>query len=244
MGIEGTYSTNLSTQAMSAAFSAAPADLGMQVDLLDPESLLAFFEMKMGDAKGQLNALIQRQEKVNERVNVLQSLEAKLAGYPEGFKPGDQGWQEFVSAARQAQEALGVQSKEGKDIQAMLDAATKPTMTDKRFDDPQAAFAEAAKHGTSVRFGAPAGPTGLDQGLTGWIAQVPNGPAKGLSKEDTQKLVSQTKAFREGLQSDQQIQMIRVQQAVEQCSQLVNLASNIMRKLNDMAMAPINNMRG
>jgi hypothetical protein len=120
------YSQNIPTEVTSVALSAPPIDLGMQVDMLDPESLLAFFEMKMGDAKGKLNALIQRQEKVNERVNLLQNLEGKLAGYPEGIKPGDQGWDEFVAAARQAQDALGATSQEGKDIQRILDAATKP----------------------------------------------------------------------------------------------------------------------
>lgn len=238
------FGPNVPTELTSVGLSASPIDLGAQVDMLDPESLLAFFEMKMGDAKGQLNALIARQEKVNERVTLLQRFEGAIAGYPEGVKPGDPGWEAVLAAAKDAQAALGATSKEGKEIQAIIDAATKPTMVDKRFDDPQVAFAEASKHGTGVRFGMAVGPTGLEQGLTGYIVQVPEGAPKGLAKEDVQKLVSQTKALREGLQSDQQIQMIRVQQAVEQCSQLVNLASNIMRKLNEMAMAPINNMRG
>lgn len=240
------FGPNTATQASIAALTSARVELGVSVDMLDTESMLAFFEMKMGDAKAKLNTLIQEQEAVNARVTTLQSLEAKLSSFAEsGIKPGDPGWDDFVATARQAQEVVGASSKAGQDIQALVDEATKPTIVDVRYDDAFAAKAIADKYGKSIEYGQKIGPTGMEAGPPGWIVeQVPEGPARGLSKEGVGKLIAQTKAFREGMQSDGQIRMIKVQQAVEQSSQLVNLASNIMRKLNEMAMAPINNMRG
>src|SRR5262245_43702270 len=106
MGVETSYSKDIHTTRTEVGLSAPVVDIGMPANMLDPESLLAFFEVQMGRHKGNLNALIQQQENVNQRVAVLQSVEAKLAGHPEGIKPGDAEWEEFVAAARDAQNAL------------------------------------------------------------------------------------------------------------------------------------------
>src|SRR5437762_2588237 len=112
------------TDPMAYATALAKSDevgpvLANDADMLDPETLLAFFEMKMGDAKGKLNGLMQEQDAINARAKVIGNFEAIVSGLTEkGIKPGDEGWDKFVKAANEARDAVGAQTEEGKQIQA------------------------------------------------------------------------------------------------------------------------------
>lgn len=228
--------------AFASAADGPTSPLGIDVNMLDPESMLTFFEMKMSDARGRLNGLMQDQDAINKRVATLQSFEGAMAGYAEtGIKPGDAGWDDFVKSATRARDAVGADTDEGKKVQALLDGAAKPTLVEKTFDDYPTALAAAEKAGTTVNVDV--GPNPMNKPAPKFVVLVPEGRAPGLSADQMKSLQGQMKAVSDGLGNDAQIRMIRIQQGVEQCSQILNLASNVMRKLDEMAMAPINNIR-
>ena len=72
---------------------------------------------------------------------------------------------------------------------------------------------------------------------------IVEGVPVGLDKNDVQSLSGSLKAFRDGLSNDNAMNMISIQSLVEKSSQLTSMCSNLMKKLSDMAMAPINNIR-
>ena len=195
------------------------------VDLLDPEAMLAFFSQQMSNVRGQLAVAMKGQEARNLKAQTIQSLEASLVGFQEkGIKPSDDKWPEFLKTVEEAKVALGEGATKGLD--EMIAKATKPSAQVMGKEDAEA----AVKAGATM------------ENLSPGVYKVSGVPA-GLDKNDVGQFSAQLKAFRDGINNDNAMNMIRVQQLVENSSQLTNMASNIMKKLSDMAMSPINNMR-
>ena len=203
------------------------------VDLLDPESMLAFFNHQMRDVRAQLGIAMKDQTDRNQLANKIQQVEAKLSAFQDkGILPGDPEWDSFQKSAKEAVALLGA-SGAGSSLAAKLDQMAASGKDTKTFDSEADAKAYVKDHGgeahkISVPYSDPV-----------W--------AVGAAERDgnaVKSIVGELKAFRDGIQNDNSVGMIRVQQLVESSSQLTNLCSNIMKKLSDMAMAPINNMRG
>jgi hypothetical protein len=195
-------------------------------DLLDPESMLAFFGQQMREIRGQLAIALRNQEARNRTASSIQQLEAKLVAFQEtGIKPGDADkWPTFVAAVEDARKLLG--PAVGPELDALIAKATKDAPKIMKTEDAQ----KAADAGAHVE----------DAGCGMWL--VTGAPA-GLDKNDVQSFANSLKASRDKITNDNAMNMIGVQQLVESSSQVMNLCSNIMKKLSDMAMAPINNMR-
>ncbi len=206
-------------------------------DATDPESLFAFFQLQMKDARTKLTAMMTEQDARNKRCTQLQQLQATLTKYQEtGVKPGDAGWAEFEQAAKDAVALLG-DSKEAQTIQGMLDKAVAPTPFTRITSDRAEAKKLAKEYGTTFEVNDNAG-------YVTYTVTTLEGPGAGLGKNEVTSLIASLKAHTDGLQTESSMQMIRVQQLVESCSQIVNVCSNTMRKMHDMAMVAINNMRG
>ncbi|MBX3190319.1 MAG: hypothetical protein KF819_25190 [Labilithrix sp.] len=207
----------------------------LEIDLMDPETLLAFFGEQMKDVRGKLAVAMQDQEDRNTRINELGALENKLTAFIEkGITPGDPKWAEFAETAKALQDKLG-DSAAGTQLQDLLAKCLVGQVQVHEFDDPVKCkeFMDArANAGGYFKILSSNDPIRIET----------NAPY-GLDNNEVKRLQDTIKGFRDRLQGDNSMNMIRVQQLVEQSSQIMNLCSNIMKKLNDMAMAPINNMR-
>ncbi len=218
---------------------APPPDID-SADLLDPESLMGFFQLQMRDVQSQLGAMTQDQEARNKRVSQLQAFEAKLTAYQEnGIKPGDPGWDDFVATAQQMKGLLG-DTAAGQTIQQLIDKGTAPTSNIRTYQNKAEADAAAQAAGSQVSTIQMPSNVGS---VTTYQVDTKDGPAAGLDKNDVQSIIQSAKAESDALNADSQMNMIRIQSIVDHSSQLINLCSNIMKKIDDSTMAPINNMR-
>lgn len=202
------------------------------VDLLDPESMMAFFSMQMSNVRGQLSAAMKEQSDRNALATSLQQCEARLSVFAdEGVLPGDPRWDDFERAANDAIAQMGGSEAGGKKLAADLARIKGSGLETKFFETEAEAKAYAKDHGGEAKK----------------IHMYPHdafivAPAE-RDAAAIKGIVGELKAYRDGIQSDNAMNMIRVQQLVENSSQLTNMCSNIMKKLSDMAMASINNMR-
>lgn len=207
---------------------------GINIDVTDPDTLFAFFNAKMKDARSALSTLMATQERQNALCQRLQELQAKLTKYQEdGVKPEDPGWDDFIATMKEAKELLGDTSA-GREIAGLLAKATGPGEQKVEFAitrEKAEAMVKAAGGGHIL-----ASPGGGYSVLTR--------PAAGVEGKEVQSALDTLKAHTSGLQSEGTMTMIRVQQYVEQCSQIVNLCSNVLRKIQDSQMSAINNIRG
>ena len=120
----------------------------------------------------------------------------------------------------------------------MLDKAVAPTAMTRTTTVRAEAKKLAEQYGTAYVT------TEHSPGYFTYTVTTLEGPGAGLGKNEVTSLIASLKAHTDGLQTESSMQMIRVQQLVESCSQIVNVCSNTMRKMHDMAMVAINNMRG
>jgi hypothetical protein len=72
---------------------------------------------------------------------------------------------------------------------------------------------------------------------------MPSATGPGLDGTATKQLGSSLKTLSENLQADNQMDAIRVQELVGRVSQIMSLASNILHKFDEAAMAPIQNVK-
>lgn len=231
----------LGTQFAGAVSTNIP--LAQVLDVTDPESLFQFFQLQMKDVRSKLGAMMLEQDARTKRCGQLQSLAATLTKYQEsGVRPGDEGWAEFAQTAKDAIALLG-DSKEGKAIKDMLDKATAPTPFRRETTSLEEAQAMAAQYGTTYELRESPNASSYS-GMPVYVVETLDGPGPGVGKNEVQGTLASLKAYTDALQSETSMQMIRVQQGIEQCSQIVNVCSNTLRKLHEMAMAAIGNMRG
>lgn len=234
--IGSTTTTQAGDLANQATAVRPPKVTGQDVDLLNPESMMAFFQLQMSDVRQKLGVAMQDQQRRNDIIKTLNSLQSDLAKYKEkGIGPDDPGYANFQAKAQEARALLG-NGIEGTAVGNLLDGAkgggTKEFKVTGTYDAAKAAndYA-AARPGSTVTAGNGA-----------FVVTDPNLP-KTIAKEDIDSVIGQIKGYADSLTADNQMNMIRVQQFVETSSQLTNLCSNIMKKISDSAMAPINNMR-
>lgn len=230
--IGSTTTTQAGDLANQATAVRPPKVTGQDVDLLNPESMMAFFQLQMSDVRQKLGVAMKEQQDRNNIIKGLASLQADLAAYKtKGVGPGDPEWPAFQAKVAQVREALGG-GNAGSALDNLL-AKTAPRTETKSFAkldlEGQAHF--MADH--------------PDFKVTGDDPLTMTGTWKGdrLSTDDVESIIQQVKGHSDSLSADNQMNMIRVQQFVETSSQLTNLCSNIMKKISDSAMAPINNMR-
>jgi hypothetical protein len=205
--------------------------MGPMVDLLDPESMLAFFSMQMRNVRGQLGTAMKEQEGRNQQATAIQRAEARLSDFTEkGILPGDPRWDDFVAAANEAIATLGGPNGAGAKIAADLAQIAGSGKESKIFNSENDAKAYVKDHGGEVMH--------LPAPHNTWVVAPAERDAAAIKG-----MIGELKSFRDGIQNDNAMNMIRVQQLVESSSQLTNMCSNIMKKLSDMAMVSINNMK-
>ncbi|MDB4938396.1 MAG: hypothetical protein JWP87_5368 [Labilithrix sp.] len=213
----------------------AMAAVGASVDLLDPDSMLAFFSAQMTDVRHKLGAAMADQETRNDRIKTLASVESDLIRFKEkGIKPGEPGWETFKADIDKARALMG-DSLEGTKLGELMKKTEEGVIVVQSFK----ADANSAKAMTAYVDAHP----GAEVTSDGEHFNVATGHAQKLDPAEVDSLVQQVKGYRDSLQNDNAMNMIRVQQLVESSSQIMNLCSNIMKKLSDAAMSPINNMR-
>ena len=215
------------------ALAVASATLPLPVDLLDPDSMIAFFSAQMSDVRQKLGAAMADQQTRNDHIKSLASLESDLIRFKEkGIKPGEPGWDTFKADVDQARALMG-DSLEGTKLESLMNK-TKEGVVEARTFSPQ-----QVKQMKEYMEAHPAAEVASD----GSNFTLTSGHGQKLDPNEVDSLVQQVKGYRDSLQSDNAMNMIRVQQLVESSSQVMNLCSNIMKKMSDAAMSPINNMR-
>ncbi len=215
------------------ALAIASAMLAPPVDLLDPDSMIAFFSAQMSDVRQKLGAAMADQQTRNDHIKSLASVESDLIRFKEkGIKPGEPGWETFKADVDQARALMG-DSLEGTKLESLMNKTKEGVVEVKTFD---------AMHAKEMIAYVNAHPgaefTQDDDKMT-----VTTGHGQKLDPNEVDSLIQQVKGYRDSLQNDNAMNMIRVQQLVESSSQVMNLCSNIMKKMSDAAMSPINNMR-
>jgi hypothetical protein len=210
------------------------------LDPTNPDALFAFFKVQMDDARGKLSEAMQQQEVRNENCTQLQSIQGRFTEYEAAapIAPGDPKWDAFLADTQDALKRVGPDTKEGQAIQALLTKAMPPprgTWTSDSLDEARTVSREGGSYviNTSV-------PGKVQYDIT---AAAPATAGAPVTKDQLTSIQEQLKSRTDALQSETSMAMIRVQQYVDQCSQIVSNCSNIMRKLDEMAMAPIQNIR-
>lgn len=217
-------------QGKNAIMAANAALVPMTVDLLDPDSMLSFFSAQMSDVRQKLGAAMNDQETRNDRIKTLAALESDIARFKEkGIKPGDPGFDTFKVDVDKARALMG-DSLEGTKLGELIDSVKPGTEVTFLSQNTNEWLDYKDKHPEAVMWQSDGGHVTFSTG-------------KGLNPAEMDSLVQQVKGYRDSLQNDNAMNMIRVQQLVESSSQIMNLCSNVMKKLSDAAMSPINNMR-
>jgi hypothetical protein len=218
-------------QGPDGAVKAAIAGMTPMIDLLDPESMMAFFSMQMKNVRGQLSTAMKEQQDRNELATSLQKCEARLSVFTEqGIIPGDPRWDDFEAAANEAISLMGGKDGGGSKLADDLAKIKGSGLETKVFGTEADAKAYVKDHGGAVTF--------LPSPHNKFVVAPAERDAVAIKG-----IVGELKAYRDGIQSDNAMNMIRVQQLVENSSQLTNMCSNIMKKLSDMAMVSINNLK-
>lgn len=209
------------------------------VDFLSTEGLINYFGERIKRVRGDIQTLMARQQERSTRSNALQSDEAVLQQFAEkGVHPGDPGWDQFVAAANDLKRLLG-DSDEGRKVAALVDKGLAGTPKEHAFETQGEAEAFVAAHPGS-RWDLDVAGDGAE---TKYKVTINDGPAAGLDKSDVSSIAAQSKSMRDALNSDNSMDMIRMQDAVQRVSQMQTMCSNILRSLEDCAKTAIGNFR-
>ena len=205
---------------------APPASL--DVDMLDPDSMLAFFSQQMSDVRSKLGTAMRDQEIRNKRAERLEGFQAKLQMYAEsGIKPSHPDWEDFKKFAA----TVKGEFPEDSSVYKLVDRALQ-VMPPKMTNETCAKIAEG--NGATVK---------EIPGVVGDDRFLVTNEYYGLDKNGVQSLTSDLKAASSSIQSDNALNMINIQRLVEQSRPITQMCSNIMKKLSDMAQPPINNIK-
>ncbi|MCL2776729.1 MAG: hypothetical protein FWD73_01905 [Polyangiaceae bacterium] len=253
---------NSATQQAYGADGASSINLPDGIDLTDPESLIEFFQTQINQARDQLNSLVAEQQGRNDLQTKLGRVKADLAGIADGsgLKPGDPGWDQFVA---DAQDVLKDPNLDPNVADALNKALQQNPVNQKycEVSNPSVAAdqlktevsADKVPDGAIPAGTPPADATNVHYYVVGQVLTNSGmrpayevtydtlGPAQGMDKDAVTKVKAGIDSEVDGLKNDSQIAMIRVQQYTDQISQLTTLLTNILKKLDDTAMAPINN---
>jgi hypothetical protein len=160
---------------------------------------------------------------------------AAIDGIKGPISPGSAAWDDAVSKLQQAKAVFGPNSEEAKGIDALLERAT-----------PQYGGTEHFEFNEVMRANEAAARYGVDrkkEANGGWtVTPMTNNPTP-IDSSDLKKISEQLKGKADSLNSESGLAMIRVQQYVEQSSQIVSHCSNVMKKMHEMNMAAIENIR-
>ena len=215
-------------------------------NLLEPDTLIMFFESKIKDCRGTLNRLMAEQDLRSKRGAAIEKFAAALAKYS-GRNIGPQEGAEYEKLKQEANDALkelGPDSDEGKKIQAFLAKASgdDPNALSKPFDINDKTGIEQYQKNHP---GAEVVPEKL--GADGKVATVVLKGGKGVGgaydMKDIDALKGEMSAAGQSLRADAQMSMIRVQQQIDIVTQHTNACTNILRKVDEMSMAPIHNLK-
>jgi hypothetical protein len=221
---------------LRAQRAAEAAAMEFPWDITSPEGLIAFFGEKMKSTNTDLKALMQAQQNRSQVVKNIGLMNALLGTDGKDLKPGSDNWPEFERLAKLVGPSLGL-SDDAIAVQATLNQATSPVHAEDTFkrdnEGGQADFRKAHPHATVVE--------DPDDGTRVKLSSDLEGP--GLDGGATKELNAKLKALSENLQSDNQMDAIRVQELVGRISQIMSLASNILHKFDEAKMAPIQNIK-
>jgi hypothetical protein len=258
---------NAATQQVYSADGTASTSSATGIDLTDPESLISFFANQIQASRTELNSIVAEQQARNDLQLKIGELQSDLSGIADGsgLKPGDPGWDKFVADANAVLPSLDPTSTEAQAIQAAINPTTVPHMANNNgdvsniptleYDTKTEVSADTVPDGAIPAGTPPDNATNVHYYATGGTyltsdGQKPQylvtydmpGPANGMDKDAVSKLKAGLSSEVDSLKNDSQIAMIRVQQYTDQISQATTLLTNILKKLDDTAMAPINNM--
>lgn len=219
------------------------------LDVTDPESLIAFFSVQMTEAKNHLTSLMQEQDGRTKKTQRIQAAVAKLSQW-EGGSPTDPAKQkEFLAAADDVLAELPPGSKEAQTIHALVDPIRNSVDCSQTFraadDGPNGT--SAMNQANALRAlhepqGASVTETKDANGQTVYTVNWKEGVPP-LTKDQVATITSTAKSYADGLATQSQMGMIRVQQDVEHMSQLNNFLTNILKKRNDAEENVIANLR-
>jgi len=224
-------------KAIKAEQAADAAALDFPWDVTSPEGLIAFFGEKLKQTNTQLKGLMMAQENRSKLIKDVGLMVGMLVA-DKDLKPGSPNWPEFQRLAKLVGPSLG-NSDDAMAIRATLEGATAP-------GNAEQAFAFGDQKGVDAFLAAHPGAkiTSVDpmvQTIT-WTS-TGDGPGVGLDAASAKELGAKLKSLSENFQSENQMDSIRVQELVGRISQIMSLASNILHKFDEAAMAPIANTK-
>lgn len=225
--------------AAKAAHAAEAAALDFPWDVTSPEGLIAFFGEKLKQTNTELKGLMMGQENRSKLVKEVGYMVGMLVA-DKDLKPGSPDWPEFQRLATLVEPSLG-ESDDAKAIRATLRGAVAPGNLEQTFAfGDQKGMNEFLKAHPGATLAADA----LDplKQTVKWVSKG-DGPGVGLDAAGAKELGAKLKSLSENFQSENQMDAIRVQELVGRISQIISLSSNILRKFDEAAMAPIGNMK-
>jgi hypothetical protein len=227
---------NRAVNAATALSSAPPAGpLAPGVDVSDPDSLFQFFQFQMQRTQGLLSSEMQAQEDRIHRIDQIHRTMVAFDDFKGTIAPGSPGWDDVASKLDQAKALFGPDSEEAKGIDALIERAKPQYGAPEHYAWTQGMKADEAarRHGVAPKKEA-------DGSYT--VTPLNNNPTP-IDASDLKKISEQLKSKADSLNSESSLAMIRVQQYVEQSSQIVSHCSNVMKKMHEMNMAAIENIR-
>lgn len=203
------------------------------VNLLSPENLISFFELKIQACRTNVQKLMSDQDARTKRAGVLDKAAAMLTAYDKNVGEKDGNYAQFRADLEAAIKELGPDTPEGKKLQAMLDKCTpavKETFQRPADDAKIADWQKAHPNGMTTQPGGSLTVTCTDGGGAVDVVDIKKAKEEFSSTAGT-------------LKSEMQMGMVRMQQAIDQVTQFTNVCSNILRKVDEATMAPIHNMK-
>lgn len=225
--------------AAKAEHAAEAAALDFPWDVTSPEGLIAFFGEKLKQTNTELKHLMMGQENRSKIIKDVGLLVGMLAA-DKDLKPGSPDWPEFARLANLVGPQLG-ESADAKAIRATLACAAAPGDLEQsfKFGDQKGVDAFIKAHPNATLAEDP-----IDVlGQTVKYVSKGEGPGVGLDAASAKELGTKLKSLSENFQSENQMDAIRVQELVGRISQIMSLASNILHKFDEAAMAPIANTK-
>jgi hypothetical protein len=217
----------------AAAPAASLGSVAPPLDLTDPDSLFAFFQVQMSRTQGRLASEMQAQEDRAARIDKMHGVMATFADYKgDSVREGSPGWDQVKASLEEAKTLFGPDSAEAKGIDALL-AGASTYLAPQYFPTREQATPVAMLYNAQLNK--------LDDGT--YMVRPRNEAVKPIEASDLKNLSEQLKQKCESLTSDSGLAMIRVQQYVEQSSQIVSHCSNVMKKMHEMDMVAIENIR-